>query len=283
MIDETVEEISEMQTHSSSVVAVKAATALAELTGREFPTVEEFVRSLERNSSALRRADPSHASLHTTQREIVSTVKDADLDSVAEAKQLTQDVVDRVVDRVESAKEQAAANCAALLDDGETLLTHDYSSTVLAALEEATDRGKTLTVYVTEARPRFIGRKTVRTLATLDGIEPHLLVDSASGHFLAECDRVLVGMDCIVEDTLYNRVGTYPIAATAANQDVPVCVVGSSDKVVEAGFVFQNEQRSTSEVMREPAEGFVVENPGYDGTPVDLVDAVVTDEGERSL
>jgi len=77
MIDETVAEIEEMQTHSSSVVAIKAATALRELTDREFPTVEEYVRTLERNSHALRRANRSHASLHTTQQEIVDTVADA--------------------------------------------------------------------------------------------------------------------------------------------------------------------------------------------------------------
>jgi translation initiation factor eIF-2B subunit delta len=31
--------------------------------------------------------------------------------------------------------------------------------------------------------------------------------------------------------------------------------------------------------MREPADGFVVENPAYDATPTRLVDTVVTDEG----
>jgi translation initiation factor eIF-2B subunit delta len=58
-----------------------------------------------------------------------------------------------------------------------------------------------------------------------------------------------------------------------------VVVVGSGDKIVESGFAFENEQRSPSEVMREPADGFAVENPAYDGTPVELLDAVVTDEG----
>jgi len=89
MIDETVEEISEMQTHSSSVVAVKAAQALRDLTDREYPTVEDYLRSLDRNSSALRRANPSHASLHTTQHRIVNTVSDAEPDDVAAAKELT--------------------------------------------------------------------------------------------------------------------------------------------------------------------------------------------------
>jgi translation initiation factor eIF-2B subunit delta len=111
-------------------------------------------------------------------------------------------------------------------------------------------------------------------------VEPHLLVDSASGLSLEGCDRVVVGMDCIVGDRFYNRVGTFPIAATAAELGVPVTAVGASSKVIDSGgFAFENELRSPSEVMREPAEGFGIENPAYDATPVRLLDSVVTDDG----
>ncbi|MFB6142167.1 MAG: translation initiation factor eIF-2B, partial [Halorientalis sp.] len=274
-------EIEQMQTHSSSVVAVKAANALLDLGAGDYPTVEEFLRALERNSHALRRANPSHASLQNTQREIVTAVEDADADSVAEAVAALEDAVDHVVETVERGKRQAARNGAELFADGATVLTHDYSSTILEAIELAARDGAHLDVYVTEARPRYLGRKTVRTLAEIDRVSAHLVVDSAAGHFLPECDRVVLGMDCIVGDTLYNRVGTYPIAATAADADVPVTVVGSAAKIIEGGFAFENEFRPPSEVMREPAEGFTVENPAYDATPTRLLDSVVTDEGVR--
>jgi len=283
MIDETVEEIREMQTHSSSVVAVKAAEALADLLDREFASVEDFERDLERNSSALRRANPSHASLVTTQRAIVSMVGDADHDSVADAKDGLRSAVENVVEQVETAKRRAAENALGMVPDGATVLTHDYSSTVLETIERAAADGRYLTVYVTEARPRYLGRKTARVLAEMDRVDAHLVVDGASGHFLPECDRVLLGMDCIVEDTLYNRVGTFPLAATAAQVDVPVSVIGSSAKLVGEGFRFENDFRSPSEVLREPAEGFTVENPAYDATPTDLLDSVVTDEGVREF
>jgi len=279
MIDETVEEIEQMQTHSSSVVAIKAAEALRALTEGEYPTVEEYVRTLERNSSALKRANPSHASLQNTQRELVETVTGSDPDTVEEAQETLSATIDSVVEKVETGKSRAAENAAELFEDGMTLLTHDYSSTVLEAMELAAHQGTHFEVYVTEARPRYLGRKTARTLAEIDRIEPHLVVDSAAGHFLPECDRVLMGMDCIVEETLYNRIGTYPIAATAADVGVPVTIVGSGAKIIEGGFAFENEIRSPSEVMREPAEGFTVENPAYDATPTALLDSVVTDEG----
>jgi translation initiation factor eIF-2B subunit delta len=281
MIDETAAEIESMQTHSSSIVAVKAARALSELAEREFATLTEFERSLERNSSALRRANPSHASLQTTQREICDRVMDR-YDAVGPAKAALETAIEDVVDAVEAAKAGAAANARSRIADGATILTHDYSSTVLAAIERAVGEGDSVTVYVTEARPRFVGRKMARTLAGLEGVETHLVVDSASGHVLSSCDRVLIGMSAVTEDTLYNRVGTFPIAATADEVGVPVTAVGSSAKVVEGGFAFENDFRAASEVMAEPAEGFTIDNPAYDATPLKLIDTVVTDEGSLS-
>ena len=283
MIDETVEEIEEMRTHSSSAVAVKAARSLRELIDREFATTEEYLQSLEQNSNALRRANTSHASLFTTQREIVQRVRAGGHDSVEAAKAATDEAIEAAVTEVERAKHEAAKAAVDVLEDGSTILTHDFSTTVMEAIELAAREGHHLDVYVTEARPRFIGRKAARTLSAIDRVETTLIVDSAAGHYLDECDRVVVGMDCIVDDTLYNRVGTFPIAATAAELAVPVSVLGSSAKLIDEGFAFENELRSASEVMREPAEGFDVANPAYDATPTYLLDNVVTDEGVHKL
>ncbi len=279
MIDETAAEIRELQTHSSSVVAVKAAEALHELTGREFESVEEYLRSLERNSSALRRANSSHVSLQQTQRDLVSRVKDADPDTVAAAKEATETAIEDVVSELESAKEAAATALAGRLSDGDTVLTHDFSTTVITAIEEAAAEGAELGVYVTEARPRFMGRRTVRRLAEAEHVDATLITDTAAGVYLPECDFVAVGMDCIVEDTLYNRVGTYPLAATAADCETTFVTAGTEAKRREGRFRFENDFRSVGEVIREPPEGFAVENPAYDGTPMRLIDFVVTEDG----
>lgn len=283
MIDETAEEIRSMRSHSSSVVAAKAAHALEELLDRESPSVEAYIQELEHNSSALRRANPSHASLVTTQREIVESVRAADPETVEAAKARTEGAIEEVVSEIETAKQGAAEAAADHLADGQTVLTHDYSTTVLKALEAAARDGAHLEVYVTEARPRHLGRKSARVLGQIDRIDTTLIVDSAAGHYLPEVDQVLVGMDCIVEETLYNRIGTYPIAAAAADQDVPVGVAGSSAKVVDEGFHFENDFRPASEVIREPPEGFEVGNPAYDATPTQLLDTLYTEAGRESL
>jgi translation initiation factor eIF-2B subunit delta len=277
MIDETIEEIRRMQTHSSSVVAVKAADALSELLDRDYRNVEAYERDLERNAGALRRANPSHASLHKAMRKVVSGVLD-EADTIEGAKARTEAVIGRIVEEIETGKRLAADRAAKTFADGETFLTHDFSSTVLEAIETAAADGRRLTAYVTEARPRYLGRKTARRLAEMDRVDPHLLVDNAAGHFLDRCDRVVVGMDCIVDDILYNRVGTFPLAAAATVRDVTVTVVGSESKIIQDDFVFENESRAPAEVIREPVEGVTIENPAYDATPTHLIDDVVTDQ-----
>ncbi|WP_424000380.1 translation initiation factor eIF-2B [Haloarcula salina] len=279
MIDETVRQIEEMETQSSSIVAVKAARALQELTDRECHTVEDFVRLVERNSSALQRANRSHAPLYTTQQRIVSDLKDADPDTVEAARTALLAAIDEVVTEVESSKERAAERAATLIDDGDTLLVHENSSTVMATLTQALDDGKVFDVYATESRPHFLGRRTARQLGAREGVDVTLIVDGAAGHYLPECDRVFTGMNCLIEDTVYNRIGTYPIVATANDVGVPATVVGSSSKFIGGGFTFTNSYRSASEVMLEPAEGFEVANPGYDATPTRLLDTVVTENG----
>ena len=278
MIDETVREIEEMHTQGSSVVAVKAAEALRDLTEREYPTVGEFLRSIERNSRALRRAKHSHAPLYTTQQRILDDVTDPKPASVAEAKERMVAAIDEVVTEIESSKEQAAAKAATLIDDGDVVLTHDNSSTVKATLDHAADAGTAFELYVTESRPRYLGRKTARKLADSTGVDVTLIVDGAVGHHMADCDRVLVGMNCIIDDVVYNRVGTYPIATTAAAEDVPVTVVGSSVKFIGGGFAFKNTFRAPSEVLLEPADGFDISNPGYDATPTTFLDTIVTED-----
>ena len=281
MIDETVAEIQAMETHSSSIVVLKASEALRELLDREYDSLEGFERDLEHNAGALRRSNPSHASMHSALREIEHDVI-GEAATVAEAKELVEAVIEQTVSKVQSGKREAAARAAETLSDGDSFVTHDYSSTVLEAVRRAAESGLELTACVTEARPRFLGRKAVREFADIDGVTPRLFVDSGMAHALEDADRVILGMTCLVDDTYYNRVGTYPLVATAAELDIPVSVVGASAKIVD-GFTFRNEIRDAVEVTREPIEGVTVENPVYDGSPLALIDQVITEEGIRTV
>lgn len=267
-----------MQTQSSSVVAVKAAQALGSLADNDCNNLSEFYRLVEQQSRAIQRAKRSHAPLYTTQQRIVEAVTGSDAETVAEGTERLREAVEEVVTELQASKERAAERAADLIGDGDVLVTHGNSSTVMATFDAALAAGTTFEVYVTEARPRFLGRRTARDLGPLEGVDVTLIADSAAGHYLPGCDRVFVGMNCLVNDTMYNRVGTYPIAATAADAGTPVTAVASSTKFVGSGFDFQNSYRPASEMMHEPVEDFEVANPSYDATPTRLLDSVVTED-----
>ena len=277
MIDETVAEIRAMRTHSTSAVAVKATRSLADLLDRDYVTVDEFERDLEHNAGVLRRSNPSHAALHNAMRDVERSII-GEPTGVEDAKQLLEDTIDRVATDIETAKGEAAANAAEHIEDSETLLVHDYSTTVLESIENAARGGAHLTVYVTEARPRTLGRKTARVLAGMSRVDVHMVVDSAMGYALRDCDRVLLGITCITGGTYYNRIGTFPLVVTARELGIPVTAVGSGAKTIEE-FRFENEFRDAVEVMREPVEDVEIENPSYDATPIGMIDTVITDEG----
>ncbi|MCG1006992.1 translation initiation factor eIF-2B [Halorubrum lacusprofundi] len=277
MIDETVAEIRAMRTHSTSAVAVKATRSLADLLDREYVTVDEFERDLEHNAGVLRRSNPSHAALHNAMREVERSIV-GEATSVEDGKQRLEDTIDRVVDDIETAKGEAAANATERIEDGDTLLVHDYSTTVLEAIENAARDGAHLTVYVTEARPRTLGRKTARVLAGIARVDTRMVVDSAMGYALRDCDQVLLGITCMTGGTYYNRIGTFPLVVTARELGVPVTAVGSDAKRIEE-FRFENEFRDAVEVMREPVEDVTIENPSYDATPIGMLDTIITDDG----
>ncbi len=279
MIDDTVEEIEDMQTHSSSDVALKAAAALRSVLDGEYATTEEYLRTLERNARTLRHADTSHASLYTTTKRITEAVRDNEPTTVSEAKAQTEAAIDEERARIETATAEAATRAAEEIPAGGTILTFDFSSTVLTAISAAASTEEPLTVYVMEARPRWLGRKMARRLGQLDGVEPVLIVDNAAGTVIDGVDLVLTGMTCVVEGTLYNRVGTFPLALTAANAAVPMYATGAETKLVEDPFVFEAEPRPVSEVSLEPMDDVAIENPAYDATPVELLSGIITDEG----
>jgi len=114
--------------------------------------------------------------------------------------------------------------------------------------------------------------------AGMSRVDVRMVVDSAMGYALRDCDRVLLGITCITGGTYYNRIGTFPLVVTARELGIPVTAVGSGAKTIEE-FRFENEFRDAVEVMREPVEDVEIENPSYDATPIGMIDTVITDDG----
>lgn len=220
----------------------------------------------------------SHALLYDALQDILHSVQ-GEANDLDEARELALSTIDHMVETVRTGKRHAVQQAATTIEGDQVFLTHDYSSTVVEAVGLAVADGAQLATYATRACPRLLGREFARELTAINDVEPHLVVDGASEVFLPECDRVIIGMDCIVEGTFYNRIGAFLLVTIINEVDVPVMVVGSDAKVANGGFRFGNEIRSLNEVMPELVESVELENPAYNAASVDPIDKVITDEG----
>lgn len=198
--------------------------------------------------------------------------------------------------------DRMAAHGAALLTDGEGVLTHCNTGalatagvgTALGVVRRAWEAGKRLHVWVDETRPLLQGgRLTTWELGRL-GIPHTLITDSMAALVLRDgrARRVLVGADRIARNGDFaNKVGTYGLAVLAQAHGAPFHVVApwsTVDLACPDGAAIPIEERAADEVrgvrgsfgaVRWAPAPTPVYNPAFDVTPARLVRSFVLDTG----
>jgi translation initiation factor eIF-2B subunit delta len=156
------------------------------------------------------------------------------------------------------------------------LMTHTFSSSVLAIFKAVDGRGKE--VFVCESRPLCEGRKTAIRLAEL-GFSPVLITDAEAGHFMKETEVVLIGADSVLSDgSIVNKMGTYLIALAAKDRNVPLYCAASTYKFTSRHP--ELEEKAKEEVFPEwMDQGFQVRNVYFDVTPGRLIRGIITEHG----
>ena len=197
--------------------------------------------------------------------------------------------------------EGMAEHGAALIQDGEGLLTHCNTGglatagigTALGVIRRAHEQGKRIHVYADETRPLLQGgRLTAWELRRL-GIPATLITDSMAALLLRDgkVQRVLVGSDRVAANGDFaNKVGTYGLAVQAKHHGVPfhpVAPFSTVDLACPSGAAIPIELRDPAEVRgygawRWAPETMPAWNPSFDVTPVSLVTSLVLDRGVYS-
>jgi ribose 1,5-bisphosphate isomerase len=256
--------------HGSTTLSVRALEVLRDEAAYAGAAEEETdpaqVRAVARDLIAARPA--MTAVRNRVNRAVAAADDDAGAFAVAVARSAHEGV-----ERAIEADEAAAANAAERVEDGR-IATLSRSGTVLTALESAAPAA----LLIAASQPGGEGVGVAETLA--DRTEVTLTTDAAFPSELArwEADALLVGADTVLPDgSVRNKVGTYPAAAVAAREDVPVFVVTATDKISPG-----------SEVERKPWPGespysgdapLAVANPTFDVTPPACLTAILAERG----
>jgi eIF-2B alpha/beta/delta-like uncharacterized protein len=170
-----------------------------------------------------------------------------------------------------------------LITEGDKIMTHSYSSTVMAVLEETIEEGRHIEVIATRSGAGGTGQRIVQELGR-KGMKVTFIDDTAVGLYVSSANKVMVGADRVCADGgVVNGVGTYPLALAAQQAEVPFYVLCETLK-------FDHRMRSDKVDFeeKEPAEvvgkakmppQVNVKNPYFDLTPLELVTGIVTENG----
>jgi ribose 1,5-bisphosphate isomerase len=247
-----------------------------------------FLVELEENSKYLTNIRAASIPLLNGLRYVVQEVQRAAEGGagVQELKRVLSDSARAFDGKLEESIQQIAEIGARRIRDGDVIMTHSYSSSVLAILKRAHEHGKRLKVFVTETRPELEGRDVARELAE-EGIDTTLIIDSAVSHFIEDADKVLVGAEAVAANgAIVNKIGTATIAGAAHGARVRVFVAASTYKFSPEtmfGELITIEERDASYVLDDPEmrklSSLSVRNPAFDVTSPQDIDLIVTERG----
>ena len=247
---------------------------------------EDYLKELRRLCSELRMARKSSASLQNCVSYVLGRVEKVGSSRIEDLRRATFEAADTFGREIEEAKMKIAEIGVRRLEQGDTILTHGYSTTVLSLLSKASKIGLNLKIYITEARPKLEGRQMAVETAKL-GFETTIIADAAARVFMEEVDKVLVGGDAIaVNGAVVGKIGTSMIAALAHEARVRVMIALGTYKMSPTtllGELIEIEEGDETEIvgpeLLKMSEKLKARNPLHDVTPARYIDVLITEEG----
>jgi methylthioribose-1-phosphate isomerase len=254
---------------------------------------EKLLVELENAGSVIKRQRPTAVNLFwgvdrvlNKAKAVKGTVEDVQKAVIFEAQQ--------VADEDASQNREIGKHGSILIKDGDTILTHcnagelatvEYG-TALGVIRAAWEEGKKIKVIADETRPLLQGARLTAYELKRDGIPVTLITDNMAGYVMSKglVNLVIVGADRIVQDAVFNKIGTYSVAVLANEHKIPFYVAApkSTFDLTQKATNIEVEERNPQEVthigrVQIAPKGIEVMNPAFDATPLKYVNAIITE------
>lgn len=245
-----------------------------------------FICEMESISKKIQSLRPTEPALRNGQNIMLSEITAMKNLSLHALRINTAKICDDYVLGVQSVLGKIAQLGSRIITDGDVVMTHCHSNSVVEILKAAKKHGKKFKVIVTETRPLYQGQVTAKELAD-EKIEVIYCIDAASASLMSMATKVLVGADAIASDgSVVNKIGTYQIAIEAKEHSVPffvACGTHKYDPMTAQGHPEPIEERGKDEIVgRAKLKGVSVVNPAFDVTPKEYVREIITEIGAYS-
>lgn len=295
-IDEMAEAIKNLRVRGAPLLGAAAAFGLALAAYHSKAScVSELLAELEDAANILKGTRPTAVNLFWAADRVMGKARDFS-GTVEGLKVLVVEEAQKIADEDAEANRAISENGAALINDGDVILTHcnagelatvEYG-TALGVIRAAWKQGKKIKVIATETRPLLQGARLTTYELKRDGIPVTLITDNMVGYVMHKhlVSKVVVGADRIVQDAVINKIGTFTVAVLAHEHGVPFYVAAPKstfDLTRKAADVII-EERKAAEVthfgsQQVATSGIGVLNPAFDITPLSYVTAIVSESG----
>jgi methylthioribose-1-phosphate isomerase len=294
--DDVASAIKEMKLRGAPLIGVAAAYGLA-LTAfhSKAEKREDLMKELEMSAEVLRKTRPTAVNLFWAIDRVMKRARETSGTKEALAEAVVAEA-QRMADEDVMVNKKMGKHGSKLIEDGDVVLTHcnagslatvDYG-TALGVVRAAIEEGKNVKVIACETRPKLQGARLTCYELMRDGIPVTLITDTMVGYVMSKglVDKVVVGADRIVQDAVLNKIGTYNVAVLASEHGIPFYVAAPTSTMDQSHSSEEAiiEERNPNEVTnvrseRIAPEGVKVLNPAFDITPLEYVDAVITEKG----
>jgi len=256
-------------------------------------TKENLLAELETAGIVIKRQRPTAVNLFWGVDRVLNKAKSV-LGSVEEIKAVVIEEAQKIADEDAAQNRAIGKNGSVLIEDGDTILTHcnagelatvEYG-TALGVVRAAWEQGKKIKVIADETRPLLQGARLTTYELKRNGIPVTLITDNMAGYIMSKglVNKVIVGADRIVQDAVFNKIGTYSVAVLAHEHKIPFYVAAPKstfDLTCKAADV-EVEERKPEEVthiggVQIAPNGVNVMNPSFDPTPLKYVTAIITE------
>ena len=283
--DHVIEEIRNMNVKGGSPFGRSAAWAFKLAVEQEnlndFNTLKVRLEDVAQQMLTLK---PTMATIHNSCDIVFSLLDDSkDLENLK--KEIVK-VCENIIEQSFLAVEKVAEYGANLISDGDTILMHSYSSTLMGIFKAARNQGKNFKLICTESRPLRESRNAVNILIEI-GVDTTFISDASVYEFMKSADLIIMGADSLSTDgSVANKMGSAQIACLARSCKVPVYFASELYKLdlrTQYGYNIQLERRTPFElVCTEDFNDFdkvKVINQFFDITPANDIKGIITEFG----
>jgi methylthioribose-1-phosphate isomerase len=258
-------------------------------------TKEALLAELEKAATFIKNQRPTAINLFWGADRVLNKAKNTQ-GSIAELKTVVVAEAQRIADEDAEQNHRIGKHGAELIKDGDTILTHcnagelatvEYG-TALGVVRAAWEQGKKIKVIADETRPLLQGARLTAYELKRDGIPVTLITDNMAGYVMSKgmINLIVVGADRIVQDAVFNKIGTYSVAVLAKEHGVPLYVAApkSTFDLARKAKDVVVEERNPSEVThiggtQIAPTGVNVFNPAFDATPLKYVAGIIHEDG----